>query len=240
MVFNRVPFILLFLIPYLSAGLKAQESNKKFSFQVMAGHNDLSANSFAYVDGVIFLHNGADEDLTFVYGLGVSWHPNSKLDLSINYEATNLYQSYLVYDEGGEMFAGEPLIKVIGYNNQPRFFGLGASYKIFAYQDFGLSIFLGADLLSTKLRDQEEVNFRDSTPKLSDAINASRSAFNDSQFNLSYGARLNYKIYFLRVVFKDDFSQSITGNVRFEGNNYEFQNYWKMAFIQFGATVFRF
>ena len=237
--FKRKFLILTILLgcSYLSI---AQVDSKNFSFQVMAGHNDLSANSFAFIDGVFFIHDGADEDLTFVYGLGATWHPNPKLEISLNYEATNLFQSYLVYDEDGEMFAGEPLIKVISYNNQPRFFGLSANYELFTYQGFGFSLFLGADLLSTKLRDQEVVNFRDGTPKLSDAINASRSAFDASQFNLSYGARLSFKRYFLRVVFKDDLNRSITGDVDFEGNNYEFQNYWKMAFIQFGATVFRF
>lgn len=218
----------------------AQADRKSFSVQIMAGNNNLSANSTAGIDGVIFEHAGADEDLTFVYGLGVTWHPNHKLELSLNYEATNLFQRYLVYDEAGEMFAGQPLIKAIGYDNQPRFLGLSASYEIFAFKEFGLSLILGADLLSTKLKDWRNFNFNDATQKLSDAINATQPAFDASQFNLNYGARLSYKRYFLRMVFKEDFNRSITRNVRFEGNEYSFQNYWNMAFIQFGATVLRF
>lgn len=218
----------------------AQVDRKNFSFQIMAGHNDHSANSFAYVDGVIFLPTPTDTDLTFVYGLGVTWHPNHKLELSLNYEATSLFQSYLVYDEAGEVFAGQPLIKVIGYNNQPRFLGLSASYEIFKFKEFELSLILGADLLSTKLKDWQNFDFNDATQKLSDAINATQPAFDASQFNLNYGVRLSYKRYFLRMVFKEDFKRSITRNVRFEGNEYSFQNYWNMAFIQFGATVLRF
>ncbi len=238
---NRKILIFIWFITATSAStLLAQIRGKNFSIQIMAGHNDWSANSIAAVDGVIFNYAPTDKDLTFVSGLGVTWHPNRKIALSIIMESTNLTQRYLVYDEDGDVFAGEPLIKAITYNSQPRFFGMSASYEILTFKDFGLSLILGVDLLSTKLKSSDDYNFRDATPKLSDAINATPSAFNNSQFNLSYGMKLSYKRYFLRAIFKDDFNQSITQNVLFEGSEYPFQNYWKIAFIQFGATVFRF
>jgi len=238
---DRKILILICLLVVSSVNsLKAQLEGKNFSLQIMAGHNDWSASSVASVDGVVFNYARSSKDLTFVSGLGASWHPNQKITISLNMEFTNLTQRYLVYDEEGETFAGEPLIKAITFNSQPRFFGINASYQLIAFKDFHFSLLLGADLLSTKLQNTRDFNFNDATQKLSDVINISQSAFKASQFNLSYGATLSYKRYFLRAVFKEDFNRSITSNVRFGSDDHEFQNYWKMTFIQFGATVFRF